>query len=80
VASLTSNLNREQAQTAVSRLLLEKIRRDTYPSYTQMTLLEQTLPPRLYREYLDALLEKVISDNWPSTTMLRRIEQFVNRV
>ena len=80
MASQTSNLSREQAQTAVSRLLLEKIRRDTYPSYTQMAILEQTLPPSLHREYLDALLEKVIRDTWPSTTMLRKIQQFADRL
>ena len=71
-----AEVTREQAQTALSRVLLEKIRKDTYPSYTQMSLLEQSIPPSLHREYLEILLEKVMHDERPSITMLRRIQQF----
>jgi hypothetical protein len=73
-------VSREQVQTAISRILLEKIRQDRYPSYTQMTMLEQTIPPSLYREYLNVLLEKVISENRPSVTMLRRIQRFASHL
>jgi hypothetical protein len=73
-------VTREQAQTAFSRLMLEKIREDRYPSYTQMTMLEQTLPPSLHREYLNVLLEKVISENRPSVTMLRRLQRFASQL
>jgi hypothetical protein len=78
----TSNndVSREQVQTAISRILLEKIRGDRYPSYTQMTMLEQTIPPSLYREYLNVLLEKVISENRPSVTMIRRIQRFASHL
>jgi hypothetical protein len=60
--------------------MLEKIREDRYPSYTQMTMLEQTLPPSLHREYLNVLLEKVISENRPSVTMLRRLQRFASQL
>jgi len=73
-------VTREQAQTAISRILLEKIREDRFPSYTQMTLLEQTIPPSLHRAYLNVLLEKVLSDNRPSITMLRRIQRFASQL
>jgi hypothetical protein len=73
-------VSREQAQTAISRILLEKIRADRYPSSTQMTMLEQTIPPSLYREYLNVLLEKVISENRPSVTMLGRLQRFASRL
>jgi hypothetical protein len=73
-------VSREQVQTAISRILLEKIRQDRYPSYTQMTMLEQTIPPSLYREYLNVLLEKVISENRPSVTMIRRIQRFASHL
>jgi hypothetical protein len=78
----TSNndVSREQAQTAISRILLEKIRKDRYPSSTQMTMLEQTIPPSLYREYLNVLLEKVLSENRPSVTMLGRLQRFASRL
>ena len=76
----TVEVTREQAATAFSRVLLEKIRQDQYPSYTQMRLLEQTIPRSLHREYLSILLEKVMSENRPSTTMLRNIQRFVSEM
>ena len=75
-----SDVSREQAQTAISRILLEKIREDRFPSSTQMTMLEQTMPPSLYREYLNVLLEKLLSENHPSVTMLRRIQRFASHL
>ena len=67
--------DRQEAQTALSRLLLERVRHDTHPSATHMALLEQTMPPELAREYLNVLLEKVLSDRSPSVPMLRRIQR-----
>lgn len=67
--------DRQEAQTALSRLLLERVRADTHPSTTQMAILEETMPPELTREYLNVLLEKVLSDKSPSTAMLRRIQR-----
>ena len=64
------DVSRLQAQTALSRVLLDRVRNDNHPSFTQMNLLEQMLPRSLYREYLIILLEKVMRDQWPSTTML----------
>jgi hypothetical protein len=68
-------VSRLQVQTALSRVLLDKVRNDNHPSFTQMNILEQTMPPSLYREYLSILLEKVMSEQWPSTSMLRRIQR-----
>lgn len=67
--------DREEAQTALSRFLLERVRADTHPSATQMAILEETMPPELTREYLNVLLEKVVSDKSPSVEMLRRIQR-----
>jgi hypothetical protein len=69
-----------QAQTALSRVLLDKIRNDNHPSFTQMNMLEQTLPQSLHREYLGILLEKVMGEQWPSISMLRRIQRFSNQL
>ena len=71
-----NGLSAEQVQTAISRVLLEKIRTDTYPSYTHMNLLEQSLPQSLQREYVSVLLEKVVDERFPSPSMLRRIQRF----
>ena len=67
--------DREEALTAISRLLLERVRADKYPSATYMEILEQTLPPEMTREYVNVLLEKVITDRTPSIQMLRRIQR-----
>ena len=70
------DVSRLQTQTALSRVLLDKIRNDKHPSFTQMNMLEQTLPQSLHREYLSILLEKVMGEQWPSISMLRRIQRF----
>jgi hypothetical protein len=80
LASQSRAVSREEVQTALSRVLLDRIRRDPYPSYTQMSLLEQTLPRSLQRAYLNILLEKVITDDRPSTTMIRRIQRIAERL
>jgi hypothetical protein len=71
-------VNREKAQTALARVLLEHIRRDNYPSTTHMAMLEQTIPPDLLGEYLTVLLSKVVDDQWPSVPMLRRIQRITS--
>jgi len=73
-------VSREEAQTAFSRLLLDRVRQDTYPSRTHIEILEQTLPPWLYREYLNVLLEKVVRDSQPSIPMLRHLSQVIQRL
>lgn len=70
----------EQVNTALSRVLLQKIRNDTYPSYTQMNLLEQSIPRSLHREYVSVLLEKIVDERFPSTTLMRRIQRFAGQV
>ena len=72
--------NREQAQAALCAVLLGHIRRDPFPSATQMDILEQSVPPQLYGEYLDALLEKVASEPFPSVPMIRRIQRFAENI
>jgi hypothetical protein len=65
----------QEAQVALARLLLSKIRTDRYPSSTQMDLLEQMIPRALASEYFDVLLEKVAADQFPSIPMLSRMSQ-----
>jgi hypothetical protein len=69
---------REQAQTAITRVLLEKVHQDKYPSTTHMQLIEQTIPQSLVGEYLTILLEKVVTDENPSIPMLRRIQRIAS--
>ena len=67
--------DRQEAQVGLARLLIHKIRTDTYASSTQMNLLEQMIPRALASEYFDALLEKVASEQWPSVSMLARMSR-----
>jgi hypothetical protein len=73
MASRESTVTAHEAQAALARLLLERVRRDRYPSWTHMQILEEMLPPSMHRDYLNVLLEKVISDSQPSIPMIRRI-------
>lgn len=67
--------DRQEAQVALARLLIGKIRTDPYPSSTQMDILEQMMPRALASEYFDVLLEKVIVDQWPSISLLARMSR-----
>jgi hypothetical protein len=59
-------------------LLLDRVRRDPYPSTQYMDLLEASLSrPEQLIEYLEALLDKVEATPFPSLPMLRRIHRIV---
>jgi hypothetical protein len=72
--------DRIEAQAALATVLLARVRRDPFPSSTQMDILEQTLPPQLYDQYLNALLEKVAGDQFPSIPLIHRIRRFAERI
>lgn len=65
----------EEARNAISRLLIERVRQDKYPSVTQMELIEQLMPPYLMRDYLNVLLEKVALESRPSISLMHRISK-----
>jgi len=65
------------ARTAFAEVLLDRIRQDRNPSYTEMSIFEQTAPPEMKDEYLEVLIQKVASGR-PSITMMRRISQLVS--
>jgi hypothetical protein len=71
---------RDEAEGALARVLLERVRQDKHPSTTHMTLLEQSLPSPLVREYLNVLLEKVLTDPSPSIPMIRRIQRVAGQL
>jgi hypothetical protein len=72
--------NRAEAQTALAHVLLESVRRDRHPSATQMSILEQVIPPQLVDEYFEVLLEKAASDGSPSIPMLHRLQRLTDRL
>jgi hypothetical protein len=66
--------SRTDARTAFAKVLLDRIRRDRYPSYTEMAIFEQTAPPELTDAYMRVLIEKCATGR-PSITMLRHVSQ-----
>jgi hypothetical protein len=67
--------SRKEAEGMLTQVILDHLREDRFPSYTQMTILEESLPREMVDEYLEILLEKVQNDRFPSITMLRRIQR-----
>lgn len=68
-------MTRSEAQAQIIELLLDHIRRDRYPSATQMALVEEVLPREMVPEYLEVLMDKVAQDSVPSIPMLRRMQR-----
>jgi hypothetical protein len=66
--------SRTDARTAFAEVLLDRIRRDRYPSYSEMAVFEQTAPPEMTDAYMQVLIEKCASQR-PSITMLRHVSR-----
>jgi hypothetical protein len=68
-------MTRDEARAWYVTMLIDKIRKDPYPSATQMKMVEVALSqtPALIPEYMDVLLEKVADESYPSVPMLQRI-------
>lgn len=62
---------------AVYQTLIDKIRRDPFPSATMMDMVEAGMSERQSREYIGALLEKVAREQFPSMDMLKRLTRLV---
>ena len=54
-------------------LLMEKVRRDRFPSSTMMDLLEEMLTPQDVPAYARTLMEKVSADEFPSIDLMVRL-------
>jgi hypothetical protein len=54
-------------------VLLDKIRRDAYPSPTMMTIVEGHLTDEQLPDYISMLLEKIEADEFPSMDLIGRI-------
>jgi hypothetical protein len=63
----------DQLRDALYGLLIDKIRRDRYPSVTMMNRVEEGMDRRQLRRYAQVLLEKVEDDRYPSLDMMQRL-------
>jgi hypothetical protein len=55
-------------------LLLDRLRETTYPSATQLDLIEASLTPETVEEYAETLMEKISADTYPSIQLIRRVQ------
>ena len=58
--------------------LLDRIRRDKYPSGTQMDMLEAIAPPRVLVMFILYLMEKLEEDVYPSIPMMQRAQRLIS--
>jgi hypothetical protein len=68
---------RSRIHDAVYQTLIDKIRRDRFPSATMMNIVEAGMSDRQFGEYLGVLLDKVADEQFPSPDMLRRLTRYV---
>jgi hypothetical protein len=71
-------LNGMEARAVVAGMLLKRVKEDKYPSATEMSMIEEIIPPQLLPRYVDVLLEKIAEDSRPSISMLHRINRVIN--
>jgi hypothetical protein len=70
-------MNRLEARAVVAGILLKRVRDDRYPSATEMSLIEEIIPPQLLPRYVDVLLEKIVQDGRPSISMIHRLQRVI---
>jgi hypothetical protein len=68
---------RSRLHDAIYGLMLDQIAQDRYPSATMMTMVEQNMNERQFREYAEVLLDKIANDRFPSLDMVRRLTSLV---
>jgi hypothetical protein len=71
-------MTRDEARAWFTRFLLERVRREDYPSTTQLDLIEESIPRRMLPEYLRVLGDKVTHDRFPSIPLLQRIQRVID--
>ena len=70
-------MRRDEARIWFVRFLMRKVRADTYPSTTDLDLIEAVIPRHMLDEYLGILIDKVDDDCYPSIDLLRRIKRMI---
>jgi hypothetical protein len=68
-------MTRDEAQSWLVQMLLERVRADRYPSPTQLDFIEQALPSAMIPDYVEALMDKVAGDMYPSASLLDRLRR-----
>jgi ribosomal 50S subunit-associated protein YjgA (DUF615 family) len=65
--------DRDELHEEIFEMLLDKVRDDTYPSTTQLDMIESILRDEDVEPYTEALLDKVRGETYPSIDHLNRL-------
>jgi hypothetical protein len=68
-------MDRNESRAVVAGMLLNKVRQERYPSATDLSMIEQLIPPALLPRYVDVLVEKIVQDDRPSISLLHRLDR-----
>jgi hypothetical protein len=68
-------MDRIESRAVLAGLLLNKVRQERYPSATELSLIEQIIPPQLLPRYIDVLVEKIVQDDRPSISLMHRLDR-----
>lgn len=66
-------------QERFAETLLDRIRKDNYPSVTQMDMLEAVAPPRVMVEFVMDLMQRIEEDAHPSIPMMLRARRLIQQ-
>ena len=75
-----ADITGDEARAWFTRFLLRRVRRDDYPSTTQLDLIEKSIPREMLPQYVRVLVDKVAHDMFPSIPLLRRIQHLIERL
>jgi hypothetical protein len=75
-----TEITRDEARAWFTRFLLRRVRRDDYPSPTQLDLIEKSISREMLPQYLRVLVDKVAHDMFPSIPLLRRIQHLIGHL
>jgi hypothetical protein len=70
-------MNNMEARAVLAGMLMKRVRDDRYPSSTEMSMIEEVIPPQLLPRYVELLLDKIAQDNRPSISMIHRLQRVI---
>jgi hypothetical protein len=71
-------MNQMEARAVIAGMLMKRVREDRFPSATEMSLIEELIPPQLLPRYVELLLDKIAQDSRPSISMIHRLNRVIS--
>jgi hypothetical protein len=71
-------MNRMEARAVLAGMLLKRVREERYPSPTELSLIEEIIPPQLLPRYVDIMLDKMAQESRPSISMIHRLRRVID--